>query len=204
MIPKIGSQIIEFGNAADVEEKFNKLQLFYKNVMVKTGWSKYSIINVQYKNQVVAKRRGAEDKTADSVRTLQIMQLIAASAAKQAEDSVQTILQDNNNNTADGSMIQQSIQREDNFETANPTNALPLELINNQPVIKTENINPLPLAKPASTKPAVSNPNPSKKPEAVKPAVKSNPSKKTITNSVIKQKPVQQKPKAVMQNKNDY
>ncbi|MFM2327325.1 MAG: hypothetical protein RIR31_1527 [Bacteroidota bacterium] len=204
MIPKIGSQIIEFGNAADVEEKFNKLQLFYKNVMVKTGWSKYSIINVQYKNQVVAKRRGAEDKTADSVKTLQIMQLIAASAAKQAEDSVQTILQDNNNNTADGSMIQQSIQREDNFETANPTNALPLELINNQPVIKTENINPLPLAKPASTKPAVSNPNPSKKPEAVKPAVKSNPSKKPITNPVIKQKPVQQKPKAVMQNKNDY
>jgi cell division protein FtsQ len=189
MIPKIGSQIIEFGNAADVEEKFNKLQLFYKNVMVKTGWSKYSIINVQYKNQVVAKRRGAEDKTADSVRTLQIMQSIAASAAKQAEDSVQTILQDNNNNTADGSMIQQSIQREDNFETANPTNALPLELINNQPVNKTENINPLPLAKPASTKPAVSNPNPSKKP---------------IINPVLKQKPAQQKPKAVMHNKNDY
>ena len=50
--------------------------------MVKAGWNNYSVINVQYKNQVVAKRKGAEDITADSLRTLQIMQMIAAKCAK--------------------------------------------------------------------------------------------------------------------------
>jgi cell division protein FtsQ len=210
MIPKIGSQVIVFGNAADAEEKFNKLQLFYKNVMVKTGWSKYSVINVQYKNQVVAKIRGAEDKTADSVRTLQIMQAIAANAARQAEDSLQTIIQDNNNNTADSSMIQQSIQREDNFETTNAINESPLQPTNQQqvpnplPLAKPVTSNPIPSAKPVAAKPAVAKPNP---------VIKSNnntvPPKKPIVNPAVKPKPnvvkpATEKPKAVMQNKNEY
>ncbi len=212
MVPKIGNQLIVFGDATDAEEKFNKLQLFYKNVMVKTGWNKYSVINVQFKNQVVAKIKGAEEKTADSIRTIQIMQIIASNAAKQSEDSVQTILQDNNNNTADSSMIQQSIQREDNYETSHPLNNLPPQPTTTQPVIIPANTNPLPIVKPAVTKPAVSNPISSKKPIAAKPAVvKSNPVsksnivapvKKPIINSVIK--PIPAKPKVVMPNKNDY
>ncbi len=214
MIPKIGNQVIVFGNAADAEEKFNKLQLFYKNVMVNAGWSKYSVINVQFKNQVLAKIKGAGDKTADSVRTLQIMQQIAVSAAKQSEDSVQTILQDNNSNTADSSMIQQSIQREDNFESTNAINESPLQPTNQQQVN-----NPLPLVKPAGTIPAASNPIPSKKPMLAKPAAP-NPNpvfkssntalpKKPTVNSVPNSKPTvvkptRTKPKAIMPNKNDY
>ncbi|GAB2827857.1 cell division protein FtsQ/DivIB [Ferruginibacter profundus] len=217
MIPKIGSQLIVFGDATAAEDKFNKLELFYKQVMVKGGWSKYSVINVQYKGQVVARRRGAEDKTADSVRTLQIMQIIAANAAQQAEDSLQTILQDNNNNTADSSMIQQSIQREDNFETNNTTNESPLKPVNNQPAAKPVT-NPLPPVKPAAAKPVVSNPVPAKKPMPVaagtKPAAtKPNPNlvKKPITNPVkpkpVEAKPAAGKPKVVMPGKpikNDY
>jgi cell division protein FtsQ len=215
MIPKIGNQLIVFGDATAAEEKFNKLELFYKEVMVKSGWNKYSVINVQYKNQVVAKRRGAEDKTADSVRTLQIMQVIAANAAKQSEDSLQTILQDNNNNTADSSMIQQSIQREDNFETNNAINESPLKPVINQPVATPVNTNPLPPAK--QVKP---NPIPPKKPTpVVTAATRSNPNpvkagstappKKLSTNPVKPKPNVVQptKPKAVMPNKpikNDY
>ena len=56
MIPKIGNQLIVFGDAKDVDEKLKKLKLFYKEIMVKAGWDNYSVINVQYKNQVVAKR----------------------------------------------------------------------------------------------------------------------------------------------------
>ena len=221
MIPKIGNQLIVFGDATAVEDKFNKLELFYKEVMVKTGWNKYSVINVQYKNQVVAKRKGAEDKTADSVRTLQIMQIIAANAAKQAEDSLQTIIQDNNNNTADSSMIQQSIQREDNFETNNAINESPLKPVNNQPAEKPVNTNPLPPAKPAhSALPAVSNPISVKKPAPIaigtKPipnpvkASNTTPPKKPSINPVKPKPAVVQpttKPKAVMPDKpikNDY
>jgi len=221
MIPKIGNQLIVFGDATAVEDKFNKLELFYKEVMVKTGWNKYSVINVQYKNQVVAKRKGAEDKTADSVRTLQIMQIIAANAAKQAEDSLQTIIQDNNNNTADSSIIQQSIQREDNFETNNAINESPLKPVNNQPAEKPVNTNPLPPAKPAhSALPAVSNPISVKKPVPIaigtKPipnpvkASNTTPPKKPSINPVKPKPAVVQpttKPKAVLPDKpikNDY
>lgn len=211
MIPKIGNQLIVFGNATDIEEKFSKLQLFYKQVMIKTGWSKYSEINVQYKNQVVAKKRGAEDKTADSVRTLQIMQLIAADAARQAEDSLQTILQDNNNNTSDGSMIQQSIQREDNFETTNAIQDQPLQPTYQQPVLNPANANPTPVKKPTTiqlppAKPAVPKPDtrsniaPVKKPAAANPI----PAKKPTVVKPNPQKPTEQNPKVVMPKKNEY
>ncbi len=113
MIPKFGNQLIIFGDATDVDAKLEKLKLFYKEVMVKAGWNKYSVINVQYKNQVVAKRKGAEDVAADSLRTLQIMKFIAERAQQQANDSLQMIQQDNSRNTADSTMIQQSIQRDD-------------------------------------------------------------------------------------------
>ncbi len=114
MMPKIGNQLIVFGDASAAEEKFAKMELFYKQVMMKAGWSYYSVINLQYKGQVVAKRRGAEDSAADSLRTLQVMQTIAANAEKQSSDSLQTMLQDNDKNTVDSSMIQHSIQRDEN------------------------------------------------------------------------------------------
>jgi cell division protein FtsQ len=207
MIPKIGNQVIVFGNAADVEEKFDRLQLFYKNVISKTGWSKYSVINVQFKNQVVAKIRGAEDKSADSLRTLQMMQTIAANAARESSDSVQTFVQDNNNNTADSSMIQQSIQREDNFEPNNATIDKPLQPAMAPPVFNPTPVNPTPLktpavAKPAVTKPVVTKPVATKPklPDVSKPALQ----KPAITKPVPAKKPSSEKPKPVIQNRNDY
>ena len=118
MIPKIGNTIIVFGNATDVDEKFNKLQLFYRQVMVKAGWNKYSVLNMEYKGQVVAKRKGAEDKSIDSLRTLQLMQLIADNAEKQSNDSMHRIVQDNENNSTDFNLVQQSIERDG--ETTQP------------------------------------------------------------------------------------
>ncbi len=116
MIPKIGNNIIVFGDATDVQEKLNKLQLFYKKVMVKAGWNNYSVINVQYKGQVVAKRKGAEDKLADSLRTLQLMQAIVENAERQTNDSLHMIAADNDNNSTNVDIVQQSIQRDDEHE----------------------------------------------------------------------------------------
>ena len=47
-----------------------------------------------------------------------MMQTIAATAERLASDSIQTIIQDNERNTADSTMILQSIQRE---EASEPT-----------------------------------------------------------------------------------
>jgi cell division protein FtsQ len=179
MIPKIGNQLIVFGDATDVGAKLQKLKLFYKEVIVKAGWNKYSVINVQYKNQVVAKRKGAEDVAADSLRTLQIMKFIAERAQQQAEDSLQIIQPDNIRNTADSTMIQQSIQREENEESGG--------------VGETANAGMI----PATAAPATNNTKPAPAKQVTKPI--SKPAQKT---TVIK-KPAT-KPKAIMQKKNDY
>lgn len=119
MIPKIGNQLITFGDGSDVDAKFEKLKLFYRQIMTKAGWNHYSTISLQYSNQVVAKIRGAEDIAADSLRTLQLMQMIAANAEKLAGDSLQNRQPVAENNMADSTMIQKSIQRENGDQAEN-------------------------------------------------------------------------------------
>lgn len=53
IIPRIGKYVIVVGSIADIEEKFNKLSVFYKKGLPKVGWNQYSTINLKYKNQVV-------------------------------------------------------------------------------------------------------------------------------------------------------
>lgn len=91
MVPKVGNQIISFGSADNYAEKFNKLLIFYKQVESNVGWNKYSKLNVQYKDQLIAVKRGAQDIILDSLRAKQIMQAIVANAQKQANDSINNI-----------------------------------------------------------------------------------------------------------------
>ncbi len=190
MVPKIGNQLIVFGDATDVDIKLSKLKMFYKEIMVKAGWNSYSVINVAYKNQVVAKRKGAEDVSADSLRTLQIMQMIAERAQSEANDSLQTIQVDNERNTVDSTMIQQSIQRDDQEEPGAAANETPVPatkpsgsplLINAKPVTHSTL-----RAVKKGTKPTV---KPAQKPAVQKPAV---------IKKDLKQ------PKAVLGKKNEY
>lgn len=117
MLPKLGNTLIVVGDAKNIEKKLAKLRLFYKEIVVNAGWSKYSEINIQYNNQVVAKRKGVEDVRADSLRTLQLIQLIAENAKKLSEDSLQTIIQDTEKNSPNANMILQSIERDENSDS---------------------------------------------------------------------------------------
>jgi len=91
MVPKVGNQIILFGTADNYREKFSNLLTFYKQVGSKVGWNTYSKINVQYKNQVVAVKRGTEDVIQDLLRTKQLMESIVANAQRLANDSIKNI-----------------------------------------------------------------------------------------------------------------
>jgi cell division protein FtsQ len=165
LVPKIGNHIIQFGVANDIDRKLQKLKLFYKQIMPNESWNKYSVINLQYANQIVAKRRGAEDVTADSLKAVQIMQLIAANAEKKANDSLQTIQQDNSNNTTDSTIIQQSIERDDsdvaNANTVNATSQLPIvtapKPVTPKPI---QQAIPKPKPKPPKPKPNANQPKP--------------------------------------------
>lgn len=57
LIPKIGDHTIVFGTAENMEEKFEKLLLFYKEGLSRVGWEKYNSINLKYKNQVVCTKK---------------------------------------------------------------------------------------------------------------------------------------------------
>ena len=195
MIPKIGNQVIVFGDGTDVEKKFKKLQLFYKKVIMKMGWNRYSVINLQYRNQVVAKLRGKDDVSADSLRTKQLMEIIATNAAKYSEDTAQAAMQQEERKTNDSSMIQESMQRDELGETSNTNEEPKPQGKANQPVEK-----PIvkPAAKPAEKPPTKPLAKPVQKP-IVKPVVIKKP-------PVAKPKPKQPtgKPKVIMPKKNDY
>lgn len=57
LIPLMGDHRIIFGNVQNMEKKFNKLYLFYKDGISKTGWNKYDTINLKYKNQIVCTKK---------------------------------------------------------------------------------------------------------------------------------------------------
>lgn len=178
MIPKIGNQVIKFGDASDADKKFEKLKLFYKKVMTKVGWSRYSVINLQYRNQVVAKIRGKDDVKEDSLRTLQMMEIIAANAEKMAEDSIQQQLmkESKEKEATDEIIIQEPVPHDEGTDREN---------------ITTENAKPQQRAI-APLKPQEKNPEPKK---LQKPPVK--------TQSPTHEK-LKTQPKAIMKKTNDY
>lgn len=56
--PAVGGHRVILGDGKDLSLKFNKLRLFYKEGLNKTnGWSKYSTINLKYKNLVVCTKK---------------------------------------------------------------------------------------------------------------------------------------------------
>ena len=58
LIPNVGTFRIVIGDSGNLEEKFNKLNIFYREGLRNTGaWNDYSVINLKYKNQIVCTKR---------------------------------------------------------------------------------------------------------------------------------------------------
>lgn len=57
LVPKVGNHRIILGEDVDLEEKLEKLKIFYKEGLSKTDWKKYHTINLKYKNQVVCSKQ---------------------------------------------------------------------------------------------------------------------------------------------------
>ncbi len=211
MIPKIGNQIIIFGPAENYREKFNNLLIFYKYVLSKVGWNKYAKVNLTYKGQVVAVRRGAEDIKTDSLKTIQLMKALVANAQKQSMDSADNIqlVQPKDDNS-----VPVSYPQHDKLLNEIPANdkvadtALAEEIVTND----------LPKSSPLVAPTSLTNINSKKVNEDIKvqqppgeynfnEKPKSALVKGRITKRKFIKKPAErpkQKPKAVMEPKNDY
>lgn len=52
--PQVTKQIVEFGQPDDLEAKFKKLKVFYKQILPQKGWNTYERVNLKYKDQIIA------------------------------------------------------------------------------------------------------------------------------------------------------
>lgn len=57
IIPRVGNHILFLGKAEDYEEKFRKLQTFYKDALNQVGWNKYQRISIEFKNQIIGTKK---------------------------------------------------------------------------------------------------------------------------------------------------
>ncbi len=52
-LPQVGEHTIEFGKPVELESKFKKLMIFYKEVLPVMGWDKYKRVNIEYEDQII-------------------------------------------------------------------------------------------------------------------------------------------------------
>lgn len=52
--PQVTGQIVEFGKLENIEVKFQKLMIYYKEILPQMGWTKYERVNVEFDGQVIA------------------------------------------------------------------------------------------------------------------------------------------------------
>jgi cell division protein FtsQ len=57
LIPRVGNQTVHLGTIENYRGKLRNLETFYDKVLPEVGWNKYSQINLEFKDQIVCKKR---------------------------------------------------------------------------------------------------------------------------------------------------
>jgi len=91
LIPVVGNHTIRLGTAENFREKLQRLFVFYQQVLSKTGFDKYAVIDVQYDGQVVASQKG-NVSAVDSVQLQKnIQELVDKARMQQLNDSLAVV-----------------------------------------------------------------------------------------------------------------
>ncbi len=53
LYPQIGRQVIDFGQPENIEDKFKRLDIFFKKILPVKGWNYYQKVSIKYNNQIV-------------------------------------------------------------------------------------------------------------------------------------------------------
>jgi len=123
--PVVGNHLIKVGNGKDIEKKFNRLMIFYKQVLAQKGFDSYSSVDVQYAGQVVGTRRGAEKNKVDTAMLKRRVDEMLRQMQKQY-DSVAALKPSTEKPTISGSQVSTPSLRATNSQPTNP-NALKAE-----------------------------------------------------------------------------
>jgi len=57
LVPRLGDQIIKFGDAGNYEWKFMVLESFYRQALPVMGWNKYDEIDLRFEGQLVCRKK---------------------------------------------------------------------------------------------------------------------------------------------------
>jgi cell division protein FtsQ len=57
LIPRVGNHTIHLGTFENYKGKLRNLAAFYNQVLPEVGWNKYSTINLEFKDQIVCKKK---------------------------------------------------------------------------------------------------------------------------------------------------
>jgi cell division protein FtsQ len=57
LIPRVGNQTVHLGSIENFKGKLRNLVAFYDKVLPEVGWNRYSVINLEFKDQIVCKKR---------------------------------------------------------------------------------------------------------------------------------------------------
>jgi len=110
LLPEIGIHRISFGDGSNIPQKFHRLFVFYKEVLSKTGFDKYSRIDVSYAGQVIGIKKGSEQSRYDSIQGMNnIRQLILSAQQLQLD----TLRQQNTRPLEHNTMTEQNLTNYD-------------------------------------------------------------------------------------------
>jgi len=90
-VPVIGDHIITLGKPTDLEQKFLRLQTFYKQAWMQKGVRYYERIDIRYKDQVVAIKQGTAKAQIDSAQSALLIQGLMAQPALDAAAAADSV-----------------------------------------------------------------------------------------------------------------
>jgi cell division protein FtsQ len=85
VVPTIGNHIVLFGDGEDYKEKFDRLFSFYKQVSTQVGFDKYEKIDVRFKGQVIATKKGTSATAVDTSKAKEVLVNLLTQSKKATE-----------------------------------------------------------------------------------------------------------------------
>ncbi len=151
LLPLVGNSIIRIGHAENLDEKLANLKLFYQQVLSRTGFDTYAVIDIQYKNQVI----GSHERTTSVIDSAQLQR------------NIQELMRRTKLQAEADSLAGVSLATAAAADTASLTSTAPAKTVvpgtttpapRAKPSIATKAANPLKIQKPNTTKNQESQP----------------------------------------------
>lgn len=168
MIPVVGDHVVKLGNGDQIDKKFRRLFVFYQQILSKTGFEKYKLIDVQYAGQVIASRQRGNVKV-DSVQLRKNVEKLLRQSREAQTDTTMKVLPLPGKPIVLEKDPENESQPDLKATTAQPgdPNALKTTSVSNESAPKTST--PKPVIKTPVKKTEPKKPEPKKVPKAVMP-----------------------------------